>query len=111
MKLTKIELPYEVVAGFAKLSKAIGNPTEVESEHEHVETEILERAATRIADLENEVQRLQVALAFWLPHVPAEGPEEILNRVGDDSMLLCGLQGDPPPSAEERGWIKLSTAS
>jgi hypothetical protein len=58
MKLTKIELPYEVVAGFAKLSEAIGNPAEVESEHEHVETEILERGAARIAELEDALQSL-----------------------------------------------------
>lgn len=58
MKLTKIELPYEVVTGFAKLSEAIGNPTEVESEHDHVETEILERGAARIAELEKALREI-----------------------------------------------------
>lgn len=53
-----------------------------------------------------EVARLQHALAFWLPHVPArEG--EIPDRIAKDTFLLvgcdCGLETD----AEERGWIKL----
>lgn len=59
--------------------------------------------------LEAEVQRLQRALAFWLPCVPAEGPEEVLIRTGDDAMLLVGY--DPTenePTAEERGWISLA---
>lgn len=60
------------------------------------------------ADLRAEVNRLQKALAFWLPHVPAEGLEEILERTGDDAMLLFGHDGDER-CAEQRGWIVLNT--
>lgn len=60
-------------------------------------------------DCENmhaEVQRLQRALAFWLPLVPADD-SEIEDRAGDDAMLLVGFDGPMHPCAEELGWIKL----
>lgn len=53
-----------------------------------------------------ERDRLQRALAFWLPMVPADDPE-IADRAGDDAMLLMGFDGDLHPCAEELGWIKL----
>lgn len=53
-----------------------------------------------------EIQRLQRALAFWLPTVP-EGPAEIADRVANDAMLLCGYEGEAERSAEELGWLRL----
>ena len=61
-------------------------------------------------ELEAEIQRLQRALAFWLPHVPASDSARA-TRCGDDAMLLFGLEGDVVPGAEELGWIKFSYAS
>lgn len=60
-------------------------------------------------ELRAEVQRLQRALHFWLPGVPASGPEEIAQRCGDDAMLLVGYDPTDPVEldAEARGWIKL----
>lgn len=74
-----------------------------------------ECARRRIAELagemaENlrEIERLQVALAFWLPHVPAVGPEDIAQRLGDDALLLRGLNAAMGLSAEELGWVRLA---
>src|ERR1039458_1018544 len=55
-------------------------------------------------ELEAEVQRLQQALAFWLPHVPSSGSERA-ERCGDDAMLLVGYAGRLDPDAEYLGWI------
>lgn len=60
--------------------------------------------------LESEIQRLQTALAFWLPSVPAND-SEAAERCGDDAMLLVGLAGPIKPSAEELGWITFHVAS
>lgn len=60
----------------------------------------------RIAELEAEITRLQIALNFWLPGVPADDPE-IADRAGDDAMLLAGLDTPAVPDAEDLGWIKL----
>lgn len=75
------------------------------------ETEFLLRdAAEEIEQLRAEVQRLQRALHFWLPHVPATGSYEILMRTGDDAMLLAGYDPTEPVEldAEARGWITLN---
>jgi hypothetical protein len=68
----------------------------------------LGKAQKYIAQLEAEVQRLQRALSFWHPGVPAEGIEEMVNRAGDDAMLLFGYDGSPEKSARELGWITLT---
>ena len=57
--------------------------------------------------LREEVQRLQTALAFWLPGIKAGPADEIYTRQADDAFLLCGHDGNEP-SAEERGWITLN---
>ena len=59
---------------------------------------------TLITDLEAEIQRLQRALAFWLPHVPSSGSERA-TRCGDDARLLVGYAGRLDPDAEYLGWI------
>lgn len=58
----------------------------------------------------DEIQRLQRALHFWLPHVPAKGAHEVLMRTGDDAMLLAGYDPTEPVEldAEARGWITLN---
>src|SRR5690242_5110750 len=53
--------------------------------------EEFERRGTRIAELEKQVEELQLALHFWLPCVPEEGDLYIINRIGDHAMLLNGL--------------------
>lgn len=68
-----------------------------------------------IRDLQDEVQRLQRALNFWLPSVPQEGPEEIADRISHDASLLVGYEtdGDDPidaKDAEQLGWIILNYA-
>ena len=57
-------------------------------------------------DLEAEVQRLQRALAFWLPGVPSSGSGRA-TRCGNDAMLLVGYpEGmELEPGAEDLGWI------
>lgn len=57
-------------------------------------------------DLRELVDKLQRALAFWLPDVPADD-DEIADRAGEDSWLLVGNYGEPEPSAQELGWINL----
>lgn len=65
-----------------------------------------------IRELQEEVQRLQRALNFWLPSVPQDGPEEIADRIAHDAHLLIGYEpdGDDPidaKDAEQLGWIRL----
>lgn len=69
----------------------------------------LSLAEEGLANATQEIQRLQRALHFWLPHVPADGPEEIAKRCGDDAMLLVGFDPTDPVEldAEARGWIEL----
>jgi hypothetical protein len=55
-----------------------------------------------------EIERLQRALAFWLPGVPGSD-RQIAERAGEDAALLAGYDGDEY-SAEERGWIRLREA-
>lgn len=52
------------------------------------------------------IQKLQRALAFWLPSVPAE-PKDVSERAGDDAMLLRGYDGKSERSAEELEWLRL----
>lgn len=54
-----------------------------------------------------EIQKLQKALRFWLPHVPPEDSERG-NRIANDTYLLAGYQGEIEADAEERGWIRLT---
>jgi hypothetical protein len=75
--------------------------------------EALQNVAARNEEIEQlraEVERLQRALRFWLPHVPAKGSHEILIRTGDDAMLLTGYDPTAPVEldAEARGWITLN---
>lgn len=65
-----------------------------------------ERRGKEIEHVRAEVQRLQRALQFWLPGVPADD-DEIATRAGDDAMLLVGYQGDDDACAESLGWIRL----
>ncbi len=55
------------------------------------------------------VDKLQRALAFWLPNVP---PEEhaLHERVAQDAFLLIGLAESAEKSAEDLGWIALRRA-
>jgi len=62
------------------------------------------RYADELKETAAEVQRLQRALCFWLPCVPAED-SEIAERAGDDAFLLCGYEGPAEPSAEDLGWV------
>jgi hypothetical protein len=64
-----------------------------------------------IRELEAEVQRLQCALSFWHPGVPANGPESVYERAAHDAFLLCGYDGPVEPGACELGWITLNTQS
>jgi hypothetical protein len=54
-------------------------------------------------------EKLQRALAFWLPNVP---PEEhaLHERIARESFLLTGFAGPSEKSAEELGWTTLSKA-
>lgn len=55
-----------------------------------------------------EVARLQHALAFWLPQVPAADNAAAI-RCGNDAMLLAGCECPLEPCAEELGWITMHT--
>jgi hypothetical protein len=62
-----------------------------------------------IKALEQEVARLQKALAFWLPHRPAtELPTDLGERLEHDIGLLAGYMGKVEKDAEELGWIRLA---
>lgn len=80
------------------------------SDVEDMTTRLLADKNARIAELEKEVEQLQLALAFWLPNVPSEGDVYIINRIGDHAMLLCGLNAEPEQSAQDRGWITLDAS-
>ena len=61
---------------------------------------------------QQEIHQLQRALMFWLPCVPAEGEQKIIDRIAHDAFLLVGYEpsGDDPQdekSAQELGWIEL----
>lgn len=73
----------------------------------HELQELLKLRDARIAELEEQAQKLQRALAFWMPHVPSEDTERG-KRIGDDTYLLIGYEGEMEADAEERGWIKLT---
>lgn len=72
--------------------------------------EEFERRGERIAELEKQIEQLQLALAFWLPNVPENGDLYIINRIGDHAILLCGLNTEPEQSAQDRGWITLDAS-
>jgi hypothetical protein len=67
----------------------------------------IHEADARIAELEQQVARLQIALAFWLPSVPAVD-HPIAERLCNDANLLCGLDADIVPDAETLGWVTLN---
>lgn len=68
----------------------------------------LSLAEEGLANYAQEVQRLQRALAFWLPCVPAhELPPDIEKRLEDDIAILAGYDGPVEPEAETLGWIEL----
>lgn len=56
------------------------------------------------------IEKLQCALAFWLPGVPAE-EHDLHERVADDAFLLAPYDGPAEPSAEDLGWITLSSVA
>lgn len=52
------------------------------------------------------IEKLQEALAFWLPSMPMRmGMEEMASRIEHDSWLLVGAKGEIEPGAEDSGWI------
>src|ERR1039457_3131272 len=54
-----------------------------------------------------EIQRLQRALCFWLPHMPAEPPTPHIDEKLESAIwLLAGYNGPIEAGAEELGWIK-----
>jgi len=57
-------------------------------------------------ELRRQVQRLQIALNFWMPGVPVDDPE-IAKRAAEDAHLLAGLDVPNERSAEEIGWLAL----
>jgi hypothetical protein len=67
-----------------------------------------QKLAGENVELLAEVQRLQRALHFWLPTVPADDPE-IAERVSHDIDLLIGFDPRNPVEldAEARGWTRL----
>jgi hypothetical protein len=80
----------------------------------HEREDIAAKLAEAIKDnreLEAEVERLQIALDFWLPNIPATGPEKLIKRMTHDAWLLAGLDGEKRQTAEDLGWAKLTEAS
>jgi hypothetical protein len=59
-------------------------------------------------ELRAENQRLKDALFFWLPNIPAV-ENECTERMANDAALLIGHEGRIDDSAEQRGWITLTT--
>lgn len=59
-------------------------------------------------ELEEEIGRLQTALAFWLPNVPDEG-HPLYDRIANDAFLLLGLIGpDDEKCAQDKGYVTLA---
>lgn len=60
-------------------------------------------------DIECVLQRALRALNFWLPHVPADGAKEIIERIAADAELLIWIDDQPvlEQDAETLGWIEL----
>ena len=56
-------------------------------------------------ELAHEIQKLQKALAFWLPNVPSKD-SKFAERCANDAYLLAGCEGEIEPSAQKLGWIK-----
>lgn len=54
-----------------------------------------------------EIQRLQRALAFWLPMVPSED-HPLQERIAHDAFLLAEYYGPDEPSAYELGHVALA---
>lgn len=54
-----------------------------------------------------EIQRLQRALAFWLPMGPSED-HPLQERIAHDAFLLAGYYGPDEPSAYELGHVALA---
>ena len=57
-------------------------------------------------ELRDEIKKLQKALSFWHPGVPAND-SECAERCANDAYLLAGYDGDSEPSARELGWIEM----
>jgi hypothetical protein len=70
------------------------------------DAEVTKTVTLEIIDLKAEIQRLQRALAFWLPKVPSSGSGRA-TRCGNDAMLLVGYPRgmELEPGAEDLGWI------
>lgn len=65
------------------------------------------QAAPQQQELLAEIQRLQRALAFWLPQVPSED-HPLQERIAHDAFLLAGYYGPDEPSAYELGHVALA---
>ena len=57
--------------------------------------------------LRKEVRQLKRALAFWLPHVPAEDTARG-DRIAADAYLLSFYEGPDEVYAATLGWIALT---
>lgn len=82
----------------------IANVSNLGTRFEEADYEVVFAADYDALRAENE--RLQIALCFWMPRVPADD-DEIAQRAGDDAFLLGGMDGADVPSAEDLGWIML----
>ena len=65
------------------------------------------QAAPQQQELLAEIQRLQRALAFWLPQVPSED-HPLQERIAHDAFLPAGYYGTDEPSAYELGHVALA---
>lgn len=69
----------------------------------------IERMQMRLRDAHDFIGKLQVALSFWMPGVPAE-LSPLHDRIADDAYLLGPWYADESwssPGAEQLGWIKV----
>lgn len=95
---------YEVIAPFYAECNIARAAADVSMD----EYRAIEAAAT--APLLAEIERMQKALAFWMPDVPPED-HPLYKRVANDLYLLVGCDGpNPEPSAFELGHVALAAS-
>lgn len=64
--------------------------------------------AQEYVELEERYQKVLAALHFWLPSVPLDGSEEVIDRIAKDANLLVDFKaGIAELDAETLGWIEL----
>lgn len=101
----------DLVSRLANAAAVVGKNGITKSRDKYAE--LYREAMREITANEAEIQRLQCALAFWLPCVPADYPEgAVADRICNDSFLLGGYEGDfTAKSAEDLGWIRLQDSA